>query len=347
MQMLKILKNIYEHFGDDISREIFKNRLMYSISGDSRWILKNLIFVQSEYGKRFLETLEKGRACGEIVIFGAGERGKILYQTTSKYPWKCFIDNYSHDKTLYGLTVMNTEEFLENYKGEYIFITPKKNKDMYDQLIKLKVSENKIFNVGAVLDKLIESIYFGLEYLKPLEEGEIFLDVGGYDGMTSLYFNRWCKKNAFVYIFEPDKNNIKKCYDNLNDKFLNYEIIPKGVWSKTTKIRFDAEKNALSQISDLGQEEIFVTTIDEELSGNKVTFIKMDIEGAEFEALMGAKETIKKNKPKLAISIYHKPEDIWEIPNLILRYNPNYRLYLRHYSLSDYDTVLYALPIEV
>lgn len=118
MQMLKILKNIYEHFGDDISREIFKNRLMYSISGDSRWILKNLIFVQSEYGKRFLETLEKGRACGEMVIFGAGERGKILYQTTSKYPWKCFIDNYSHDKTLYGLTVMNTEEFLENYKGE-------------------------------------------------------------------------------------------------------------------------------------------------------------------------------------------------------------------------------------
>lgn len=76
----------------------------------------------------------------------------------------------------------------------------------------------------------------------------------------------------------------------------------------------------------------------------KVTFIKMDIEGAEYEALLGAKETIQKNKPKLAISIYHKPEDIISIPKLIKSMVPNYRLYIRHYSNADNETVLYAIP---
>lgn len=67
------------------------------------------------------------------------------------------------------------------------------------------------------------------------------------------------------------------------------------------------------------------------------------IEGAEYEALLGAKNTIKKYKPKCAISIYHKRCDIWEIPILLLSYNPDYKFYLRTYSFSGNDTVLYAL----
>ena len=69
----------------------------------------------------------------------------------------------------------------------------------------------------------------------------------------------------------------------------------------------------------------------------------MDIEGAEYKALLGAEKTIKKYKPKLAICIYHKPEDVWEIPWLIHQFNPNYKFYLRHYSLTSPETVLYAI----
>lgn len=61
-------------------------------------------------------------------------------------------------------------------------------------------------------------------------------------------------------------------------------------------------------------------------------------------ALYGAQKVIVENRPKLAISIYHKPEDIWEIPSIVLQYNPDYKLYIRHYSLTDFETVLYALP---
>lgn len=87
-----------------------------------------------------------------------------------------------------------------------------------------------------------------------------------------------------------------------------------------------------------------VTTLDEELQGQRVTFIKMDIEGAELETLQGAEKTIKSNLPKLAISIYHKPEDIFTIPSLIYQYSDCYMFYLRHYSFFDWDTVLYAVP---
>lgn len=93
-----------------------------------------------------------------------------------------------------------------------------------------------------------------------------------------------------------------------------------------------------------GAETVEVTSLDTELEGKEVTFIKMDIEGAELEALIGAESLIKKNRPKLAISIYHKMEDIIEIPQIILEYYPDYRLYLRHYSIITTETILYAIP---
>ena len=73
----------------------------------------------------------------------------------------------------------------------------------------------------------------------------------------------------------------------------------------------------------------------------------MDIEGAELEALKGARNTILKDKPDLAICVYHKNEDIIEIPRYILELDPEYELYLRHYDLAEYETVLYAVRPRV
>lgn len=73
------------------------------------------------------------------------------------------------------------------------------------------------------------------------------------------------------------------------------------------------------------------------------TYIKMDIEGAEAEALLGAKESIEKNKPKLAICLYHKPDDIFKLPLLVHKINPLYKMYIRHYSNYHTDTLLYAV----
>lgn len=75
----------------------------------------------------------------------------------------------------------------------------------------------------------------------------------------------------------------------------------------------------------------------------KVTFIKMDIEGAEMDALKGAEQTIRKYKPKLAISIYHEENDFWEIPLLIKSFVPEYQFYVRHHSDNCSETILYAI----
>ena len=86
-----------------------------------------------------------------------------------------------------------------------------------------------------------------------------------------------------------------------------------------------------------------VDTIEHILGDVRPTFIKMDIEGSELRALKGAEQSIHKYRPKLAISIYHRPEDIFTLPDLLLSYHPDYKFYLRHYSLGYFDTVLYAI----
>ena len=105
---------------------------------------------------------------------------------------------------------------------------------------------------------------------------------------------------------------------------------------------FRASSNEGSRLVAGGGTCIPVTSLDAVIDG-KVTFIKMDIEGAEYEALKGAERLIREYKPKLAVSVYHKPEDIWELPGLILSFCPEYTFYLRHYSLSSEETVLYAV----
>lgn len=146
---------------------------------------------------------------------------------------------------------------------------------------------------------------------------------------------------------EPDEQNIANIRKNLDDR-QNFEIIDKALWSKSTVLSMNAKGNFATSIVELDNQDslqkIETVALDDFLQEKTVTYIKMDIEGAELEALRGAEKIITGQKPRLAISIYHKLKDIWTIPQIILEYNPDYRLYLRHYSFADYDTVLYAIP---
>lgn len=87
-----------------------------------------------------------------------------------------------------------------------------------------------------------------------------------------------------------------------------------------------------------------VTSIDEHFPDDEITFIKMDIEGAEIEAIRGAENVIRRCKPKLAISVYHKRNDMFEIPLLLHQMYPGYKFYLRQFSKALSETVLFALP---
>ena len=93
-----------------------------------------------------------------------------------------------------------------------------------------------------------------------------------------------------------------------------------------------------------GEVSIKADSIDNKLKGRKATYIKMDVEGSELEALKGSIETIKKYRPKLAISLYHKPEDVIEIPVFLEKLDLGYKYYLRHYQTRMEETVLYSVP---
>lgn len=86
-----------------------------------------------------------------------------------------------------------------------------------------------------------------------------------------------------------------------------------------------------------------IVRIDDELADETISLIKMDIEGYELAAIRGCENLIKKYKPDLAICVYHRVFDMWEIPSLIKRYVPDYQFYLRHHSNTQVETVLYAV----
>jgi len=119
------------------------------------------------------------------------------------------------------------------------------------------------------------------------------------------------------------------------------------VWNETGKLSFGRETyGSFEYVSVLKIDDFFlrqtVPAVRIDDITNNATFIKMDIEGAELNALKGAKKTIIANTPKLAISIYHQLNDLWEIPIYIKQLVPEYKLYVRHHSKTIAETVLYA-----
>lgn len=189
----------------------------------------------------------------------------------------------------------------------------------------------------------MEDQYFDLEYLSKNQKG-IFADIGGLDGETSInYCKRFGKKE--VAVFEPNTQSIEICKKRLDEHGIKYTIIPQGAWYEETQLKFKPGKLAKdSHISENGTQVINVTTLDKQLGNREIAFIKMDIEGAEYKALLGSEKIIRQQMPILAISIYHKVEDIFDLPRLILDFCPHYKFYLRHYNLwGPAETVLYAI----
>lgn len=178
----------------------------------------------------------------------------------------------------------------------------------------------------------------------------IAVDAGAFDGDSAILFFENMSSLKKVYSFEPDRDNFLKLEKMINNNNMRCKIISvdKGLGEKEENLKFSNGYEVGSYVDlENGSVECSITSIDSYFKDKeKVDFIKMDIEGFEKEALIGAKETIKKNKPALAICLYHKPTDLWELPLLINEILPEYKLYIRHYSLGLTETVLYATILD-
>ena len=336
------IEEIYSLLGDDISRKIFENRVQYSITEDASYLRE--VVCSREEGKVFYQRLRGAKQ--PIVIFGAGYMGKRIFDIFTDIEFACFVDNYKTGE-LCGKKVVNIEELKKDYQEPLIVIAlASHHEDVYSQLLSVGFKRENIINLGETYDKLKHLQYFDLDILtSDLRNREVFVDGGCYDGMNSLEFIKWCSSfeqvEPYIYAWEPDSANINRCKMALSQAGSCYEIVERGLWSKEEVLHFSSDKRS-SAITENGEEQVMVDSIDNRIE-DVVTYIKMDIEGAEYQALLGAENTIKEYRPRLAICVYHKPEDIWEIPGLIHKLDKTYRFYLRHYSFMEYETVLYAI----
>lgn len=176
-----------------------------------------------------------------------------------------------------------------------------------------------------------------------LAKGEVFIDAGGYDGNTSVEFIKHCPEYKSIYIFEPSDTNLQKAKMNLKS-FSNIHFIAKGLSDKKGHLSFDPSAGSACSILEQGSVQIMVDTLDD-LVNERVTFIKMDIEGSEGLAIDGMSQHILNDHPKLAISVYHKPKDLWMIPEQILNIRNDYAIYLRHYTEGTDETVMFFMPV--
>ena len=338
----QLIEKIYSHMGDSYSKEMYGYRLLYSTTGDTRWIEK--VVSMTEEGQRFLNVL-KENAGAEKIIFGTGTWGVGLLKTFPDYKWDFFADNFPKSDEKSGIPVISFDELSKNHRDSLIVIATRLyHKEILQQLLADGFRRENIINMGLMGDELSRRQYFDLAEL-PHEEEEVFVDCGCFDGMTSMFFAEWCQNRfSHIYAFEPDQENFIKCKKLLEDKFSpsSVDIFNCGLWNKAETLLFDAVSSGASKVTDQGKSQIQVKRLDDIIKG-RVSFLKMDIEGSEYNALIGGGGIIKRCWPKMAISIYHKPEDMWEIPGLLLEYNPKYRFYLRHYSVAADETVLYAV----
>ncbi len=173
---------------------------------------------------------------------------------------------------------------------------------------------------------------------------EVFIDGGGYDGDTIDEFVQWTQGHYNkIYTFEPQSDKSEMIEKKLWKYNGKVELIKKGLYDCQKELSFWSGNHLLSGKIDNKSGNTLIQTIDiDSVIHDMVTFIKMDIEGAEFKALLGAKNTIKKYKPNLAICIYHKPEDIWTIPRFIDSLVPEYKFHIRHFGWRYTSTILYC-----
>lgn len=187
--------------------------------------------------------------------------------------------------------------------------------------------------------------------LIPKLENHIFVDIGAYNGDTIEQFLEFTDgKYERIYAFEPIHSSAELIKENLKG-LPNFELYEVAASNKKDKCAYYCndygELTMATTIQSQGANDdiqyFYTDTIDKVINGKRVTFMKMDIEGSELEALQGASETIKTNHPYLAICVYHKKEDLIDIISYCKKLVPEYKLYLRHHSITPCDTVLYCL----
>ncbi len=217
--------------------------------------------------------------------------------------------------------------------------------DMLSDDVSRKIYENIIlYKLTGKIGYLLKSESAKAENLTtllPYKAGDIYADLGAYDGDTVLEWHNLFPDHGKIIAFEPNPKTFLKLVNNTKD-IENLENLPYAAWHKAETLTFNGKSGRSAAVSESGKIQVEARALGEICE--KCDFIKFDVEGAEKEAILGAKNLILKEKPSLCISAYHRSEDIFSLAIEVKEIMPEYKVYLRHSPyIPAWDTQFYFI----
>lgn len=368
-QWIDKLRTLYGLLRDEQSKEIFQARFALDMEPSAPNI-ERLVSLGSMKDPVFMRRLQPlkdvlrklNRENKKIILYGAGTTGKMF---AAILQWE-HIDFYGfcgrraeiYPDGLMGKPVLSPGELAAHGDEYYVVLTVNTEK-FYTEISEFLRKHN--YPEQHLLGRVTQTSFVAEQYFEfpaLYRRGTAFIDGGCFNSETSRRFAEWCGgEYSSILAFEPDPGSYAECCSRVRDVPLpNFQLINAGLSNQEGVAMFDALNNGASYIIPAGspaelnaaQSEtgdvisIRTVAIDDVVGDRTVGFIKLDIEGAEYDALLGAKNTILRDKPLLAICVYHRPGDVFAIMDYLHQLLPEYRFLLRHYSPDLWETVLYA-----
>lgn len=364
MVSLNEIVKIQSLFADGPSQRIFDCLVNLNITGDMSFFKEAIIASNLPVDRMmdsYIQCQQYKKQGKYLVFYGIGQTvtpwfdlarqqkhllGYLFFPFVSDIAWDAFGDKNAANLggTFYEKPVLAPTDIP---KDAVIAIGAKSYFDMIKKdLLDLGFSEEQIFLFHFwSTDIQDDSQYFDTAFMHPAKE-TTFIDAGCFDCGTIEKFIKWNKGFGYnkIIAFEPDPSNYNICKTRTGKICHDISIINAGLSNQKGEMAFSSDLGASSLFtSEGGGVKLPLSTIDEELQGNEVSFIKLDIEGFEMEALQGARKSIQTYLPRIACCVYHKRGDLIDIPLFISSLSDKYRFYLRMYTNKYCEIVLYAI----
>ncbi len=290
-------------------------------------------------GYEVISYSEAQKAYGDfiaLICFGS-QRPEVLSLFKSMLS-QCEL--YAPDVPVYGTAVFD-EAFCAKNRARleriYSLLADSQSKKVFENTVKYKLTGDirLLFDCETDPEESFEGV------IKPNAD-EVFLDLGAYTGDTVRQFADISGGYEKIIAVEPDRRSFKKLKSNTSGLH-NIELYNVAVSSGRALLPF-SDDGGRQSVLNRGDRLISCESIDSLLDGGKVTYIKMDVEGQEAQAIRGAENTIRKYRPKMCISAYHRSEDYFLIPELVYGIRSDYKIYMRHFPyVPAWDTSFYFI----
>ena len=264
------------------------------------------------------------------------------YHKVTSFPkfHSCFADEFGD---MYWLTSRSTYGSAEAEIAEGLSVwADELSRRLYTAVLKYRLTGDE----GVLPRPDMKHQYFP-EDIPKWNTPVRFVDCGAFDGDTAADLLANFEAVEAVAAFEPNQANFAKlaAFVRKNLPVLGDVCLwPCAVYSHDGQLRFSSDKGEANRLENSGSELVQCVSLDTAIPGFRPTLLKLDVEGAECEALLGARRLICSNRPGLAVCLYHHPEHLWQVPLLLQRWQCGYDFYLRSHAFNGFDLVMYGVP---